>query len=77
MIVFLLIGFEVSLRALLAAWPAIVLAYLTVMLSRAAIVGGTSALFARTSERLPRGWAAVLLLTWRPAREPAASMAWC
>ncbi len=61
-IVFLLIGFEVSLRELAAVWPAVVLAYLAVMVSRALIVGGATAAFARTSERLPRGWAPIL--TW-------------
>lgn len=61
-IVFLLIGLKVSLRELLAAWPAIALAYVAVMLGRAIIVGVTASAVSRTSERLPRGWAP--LLAW-------------
>ncbi|HZF52810.1 MAG TPA: Na+/H+ antiporter [Polyangiaceae bacterium] len=61
-IVFLLIGFEVRIEALLASWKAILVAYLAVMLARAAVIYVVSALIARTNERIPWSWSAVL--TW-------------
>jgi CPA1 family monovalent cation:H+ antiporter len=61
-IVFLLIGFEVRIEALLASWRAILVAYVAVMMARAAVIYVVSALIARTSERIPWSWNAVL--TW-------------
>lgn len=61
-IVFLLIGFEVSLRELASVWPAVLVAYVAVLLSRALIVRGASAVVSRSPERLPAGWSRVL--TW-------------
>jgi Na+:H+ antiporter len=61
-IVFLLIGFEVHVQALLATWQMILVAYLAVTLGRAAVVLGVSAMLHPTRERLPWSWSAVL--TW-------------
>lgn len=65
-IVFLLIGMEVRLKSLLASWPAIVLAYLAMMLARGAIVFGASLVLRTTHERISRQWAAVI--TWAGLR---------
>jgi CPA1 family monovalent cation:H+ antiporter len=61
-IVFLLIGLEISLPMLLAAWLPIVVAYLVVTLSRASVVAASRALVGPTSERFPWRWTVVL--TW-------------
>jgi len=61
-IVFLLIGFEVHISALLSAWQLILVAYLAVTLGRGAVVLGASALMRKTKERLPWSWSAIL--TW-------------
>jgi CPA1 family monovalent cation:H+ antiporter len=59
-IVFLLIGLEVQFQSLLASWPAILVAYLVVTITRSLIVFGASSLLWRTRERVPRTWSAVL-----------------
>ncbi len=59
-IVFLLIGFEVRLESLLANWLPILVAYLAVTLGRAVVIVLVSLLLARTRERMPLSWAAVL-----------------
>jgi CPA1 family monovalent cation:H+ antiporter len=59
-IVFLLIGFEVHIKALLAAWQMILVAYLAVGLGRTAVVMGISSLLSLTRERLPWSWTAIL-----------------
>ena len=59
-IVFLLIGFEVHIKALLAAWQMILVAYLAVGFGRTAVVVGVSSLLRLTRERLPWSWTAVL-----------------
>jgi monovalent cation:H+ antiporter, CPA1 family len=61
-IVFLLIGFEVKVTALVENALPIVVAYLAVTLSRAIVVFSVSALLRRTRERIPWSWSAVL--TW-------------
>ena len=61
-VVFLLIGFEVSTSALLAAWPEILLAFVVVVVARALVVYGVGGLLNRTRERIPSGWLAVM--TW-------------
>jgi CPA1 family monovalent cation:H+ antiporter len=61
-IVFLLIGFEVSLRALAASWQAILVAYLAVLVGRAIVVGGVTGLLRASRDPIPSRWAAVL--TW-------------
>lgn len=61
-VVFLLIGFEVSTSALLRAWPEILLAFIVVVVARAAVVYGVGALLSRTRERIPSSWLAVM--TW-------------
>ncbi len=61
-IVFLLIGFEVHLSALLRSWQAILVAYLAVTVGRAALIYLTTLLLRRTRETLPWSWSAVL--TW-------------
>jgi CPA1 family monovalent cation:H+ antiporter len=60
--VFLLIGFEVHVEALLASWKPIAAAWFAVTAGRALVVYGVSGLLKRTSERLPWSWSAVL--TW-------------
>jgi CPA1 family monovalent cation:H+ antiporter len=61
-IVFLLIGLEVHFQALLAAWQAILVAYLVVTGGRALIIFGGSSLLRRTRERIPWAWS--VILTW-------------
>lgn len=61
-IVFLLIGFEVRLTALLASWQAILAAYLAVLAGRAIVVWLATTTLGRTRERVPKGWGTVL--TW-------------
>jgi CPA1 family monovalent cation:H+ antiporter len=61
-VVFLLIGLEVPIGRLAVAWRPIGLAFLAVTIGRAAVVFASSALLARTRERIPWRWACVL--TW-------------
>ena len=61
-IIFLLIGFEVNFHTLLAAWQAILVAYLVVTGGRALIIFGASSLLRRTRERIPWAWS--VILTW-------------
>lgn len=61
-LVFLLIGFEVRLEALVAAWKPIVFAYLAVTLGRAVVLAVVGGALHRTKEKLPWSWTAVL--TW-------------
>ncbi len=61
-VVFLLIGFQVRVDALLGAWKVIVLAWIAVTAARAVVVYLTVAVLQRTSEKMPWSWAAVL--TW-------------
>ena len=61
-LVFLLIGFEVRMGQLLAAWRPIVLAFIAVTLGRAVVVGIVSLLLQPTKERLP--WTHGVVLTW-------------
>jgi CPA1 family monovalent cation:H+ antiporter len=59
-VVFLLIGFEVNIGALLASWQEIAIAYLGVIASRAAVIALITVLLRRTRERIPAKWAAAL-----------------
>lgn len=59
-IVFLLIGFEVRVTTLLAAWKPIVAAYLAVTLGRAVVIAVVSLFLRATRERLPAKWPYVL-----------------
>lgn len=61
-IVFLLIGYEVQFKALLASWQAVLVAYLVVMGARSLVIFGAGALLRRTRERIPWAWSVVL--TW-------------
>ena len=61
-IVFLLIGFEVRISALLRSWQAILVAYLAVTVGRAALIYLATLFLRRTRETLPWSWSAVL--TW-------------
>jgi CPA1 family monovalent cation:H+ antiporter len=61
-IVFLLLGLEVHVRALAAAWLPILLAYLAVTIGRAIMIFGVSALLRPTRERLEEGWRVILVL---------------
>jgi CPA1 family monovalent cation:H+ antiporter len=61
-VVFLLIGFEVRLDALAAAWVPVTVAFFAVLVGRAAAVGATALALRRTEEAIPPRWA--LVLTW-------------
>jgi len=61
-VVFLLIGLDVNLEALLASWQAILVAYLVVTGGRALIILGVSSLLRRSRERIPWAWS--VILTW-------------
>ena len=56
-IVFLLIGFQVHVGALLASWKPILVAYLVMAVARATIVFAGAMVLSRTPERLPRAGA--------------------
>jgi CPA1 family monovalent cation:H+ antiporter len=58
-LVFLLIGFQVSVSALLVAWRPILLAYAVVTVGRIGVTYGIVALLPR-AERIPPRWTAVL-----------------
>jgi CPA1 family monovalent cation:H+ antiporter len=61
-VVFLLMGFEVHVSALLASWQPIGAAYLAVLASRAGVIAVVSSLLRPTRERMPPAWG--LVLTW-------------
>jgi CPA1 family monovalent cation:H+ antiporter len=61
-VIFLLIGLGVRTERVFGSWRLIVLAYLIVMLTRAALVYLVVLLLRRTRERVPWSWGAVL--TW-------------
>ena len=61
-LIFLLIGFEVRLDTLFAAWKAVLVAYLAVTIARAAVTHLVALALRRTRERIPASWATVL--TW-------------
>lgn len=60
--VFLLIGFQVHIESMLAAWKAIVVAYLAVTIARVVVIYAVTLMLRRTAERIPWSWSAVL--TW-------------
>ena len=59
-IVFLLIGFEVELRGVVAAWQTVLLAWFATTVARAVVVAAVALLLQRSRERLPRFWAMVM-----------------
>ncbi|HTS86907.1 MAG TPA: cation:proton antiporter [Gemmatimonadales bacterium] len=59
-IIFLLIGFEVHLKDVLAAWMLILPAYLAVLLGRALMVYAGSVVAARGAMAIPHSWRAIL-----------------
>ncbi|MCS6914180.1 MAG: cation:proton antiporter [Myxococcales bacterium] len=59
--VFLLIGFTVSIEALVASWKPILAAYLAVTLGRAAVIAGVSLLLRPSREQIPWSWSTVLM----------------
>jgi CPA1 family monovalent cation:H+ antiporter len=61
-IVFLLLGFEARFGTLFASWRLICVAYFAVLLGRAGVVYGATALGRRSREAMPWSWAAIL--TW-------------
>lgn len=61
-VVFLLIGFEVRIEALLHSLPAVLIAYVAVTVVRAGVVFLITLLLRRTAERIPWSWSTVL--TW-------------
>jgi CPA1 family monovalent cation:H+ antiporter len=60
-VVFLLIGFSVSIETLAASWLPILVAFVAVLVARATVVGAVSLALRRTRERYPTAWAAVLV----------------
>lgn len=60
-IVFLLIGFEVGLPALLRWWPAVLVAYAATMAARALIMVVVTRLRRARGEPIPHGWTRVLI----------------
>ena len=61
-IVFLLIGFEVDLPAMLAQWKVILAAFAALTVGRAVVIAAVSAALGRSRERVPWRWSAIL--TW-------------
>jgi CPA1 family monovalent cation:H+ antiporter len=61
-VVFLLIGFEVSGLELLRAWREIVIAFVVVVLARAAVVYGVGGILSKTRNSIPMNWLTVM--TW-------------
>ncbi|MCA9678398.1 MAG: cation:proton antiporter, partial [Myxococcales bacterium] len=61
-IVFLLVGIEVHVDALVAAWQPIVLAWLVITLARAVVILVVSTVLRGSREKLPWSWTAVM--TW-------------
>lgn len=61
-IIFLLIGFEVRLSALIGSWRQILIAYVAVLIARAGVMALVAALLRMTRERIPMSWSWVL--TW-------------
>ena len=61
-IVFLLIGFEVRVEALLASWEPILVAFLAATVGRAVVICLVVGLLRKSRERVPWSWAGVL--TW-------------
>ena len=59
-VVFLLIGFEVAVTDLMRAWPAILIAYVAMMLARAVVVFGFGGV--HRTPRIPRSW--LMVITW-------------
>jgi len=59
-LVFLLIGFEVRVGDMLDAWLPILVAYLAVLVSRAVVAGGVTALLRARGGHMPWTWATVL-----------------
>lgn len=60
--VFLLIGFQVHIESMIAAWKAIVVAYFAVTIARVVVIYAVTLMLRRTAERIPWSWSAVL--TW-------------
>jgi CPA1 family monovalent cation:H+ antiporter len=58
--VFLLMGFEVQLGGVIAAWPTVLLAWLATTLARAVVVALVTLLMRRSRERLPPWWGTVM-----------------
>lgn len=61
-LVFLLIGLEVHLDALLNSWKAILVAYVVVTVGRGIVVFGVTGVLHRTREKIPWLWS--IVLTW-------------
>lgn len=59
-IVFLLIGFEVSLGGLASYWREIAVATVAMLVARFFVVAAVTVLLRRTNEAVPRGWTTVL-----------------
>ena len=60
-LVFLLIGLEVRMGALLAAWAPIAIAFVAVTVGRTAVVFAVSAMLRKTVERIPWRWSVMLI----------------
>ncbi len=60
--VFLLMGFEIQIPALLHIWPLILVSWVAATLARGSLAAGVSALLKMGARSLPRSWA--MVLTW-------------
>jgi CPA1 family monovalent cation:H+ antiporter len=60
-VVFLLIGFSVSIETLVASWLPILVAFAAVVAARGVVVGVVSVALRRTREKYPAAWSAVLI----------------
>ena len=60
-LVFLLMGFEIRLDTLLAAWPIVVVAYVAVTLARGIVIYGVSGLTSLRRARIPQAWNWILI----------------
>ncbi len=61
-IVFLMVGFTVPLRSLVASWPEIAVAYVAALGGRAGVVTAVTLFYNRHAERIPGRWR--IALTW-------------
>ena len=65
-LVFLLLGATLHPKELLADWSLIGVAFIAVLIARAALIVGVSAIVDRSRERIPRTWQ--IMLTWSGIR---------
>ncbi len=65
-IVFLLIGFEVEVSGVFAAWETVILAWLATTAARAVVIAAVTVMLRRSRERLPKWWG--IIMSWAGIR---------